>query len=123
MTKGGRKIEKYPAKVDETPCVFTVVTPARHSRLVDREDAVQLTGLRKQPRRRGRNHISQYRRERTTRPSVAEEQQKREPKRETSAGSAAEEEQKSRRDVQEREQRPGPSSYTASKDRGDLCYR
>ena len=30
MTKGGRKIEKYPAKVDETPCVLTVVTPARH---------------------------------------------------------------------------------------------
>ena len=72
MTKGGKKIQKYPAKVDETPCVFTVVTPARHSRLVDREDAVQLTGLKKQPKRRGRNHVSQYRRERTTRPSVAE---------------------------------------------------
>jgi len=69
MIKRGRKVQKYPAKVNENSCVFTVVTPARHSRLVDREDAVQLTGLRKQPKKRGRNHVSQYRRERTTRPS------------------------------------------------------
>jgi len=114
MTKEGRKIQKYPAKVDETPFVSTVVTPARHSRLVDREDAVQLTGLRKQPKRRGKNHVSQYRRERMMRPSVAEEQQKREPKRETSAG-PDQQQKKSRGDVQEREQRPGPSSYTARK--------
>jgi len=50
MTEGGRKIKKYPAKIDETLCVFTIVTPARHSRLVDREDAVQLESLRKEKR-------------------------------------------------------------------------
>jgi len=46
------------------------------------------------------------------RPPVRRESQK-----ETSAGSD-QQQKKSRRDVQEREQRPGPSSYTASKDRG-----
>jgi len=110
MTKGGRKIEKYPAKVDETPCVFTVVTPARHSRLVDREDAMQLTGLRKQPKRRGRNHFSQYRREKTARPSVAEEQQ-RESQRERRPPARI----SSRRRAEEQKRRPRASQRERTK--------